>query len=372
MKTAKIIGFSVLALGILGVSGATAQYYNQYGYQYPVQQYSYQYPTYSSAVACPVVYGNVTVGMSGTSVSELQRFLAARGYGQPVTGYYGSVTSANVSRFQQEQGVYPATGGVGPMTLAAIQRVCSGQTAPGYTTYPGRGTETFRLNRSFILYPGQSAHEYRGELTLTLNSIEGGYGGWPYFFQRDVDEVRITVGESCRQGYYCAGVWYPQRTFTLEEDDTVHFQDYEITLTELRNDRATFRVEEDDDDDDNDDEGTINVTAPDAGEVVEQGDELDIEWDVTDEPNNSAVILELYDEDDDRVGTIAIVDSDEDSFEWDVPERGGYCTQQYPNELCGYDLEGEYYIRATLVEGNGFDNGEELDEDDSPVFEIED
>lgn len=58
----------------------------------------------------------------------LQQFLAGRGYYQPVTGYFGSVTASNVARLQQEQGVYPVTGGVGPLTRAAIVRVCGGYT----------------------------------------------------------------------------------------------------------------------------------------------------------------------------------------------------------------------------------------------------
>ncbi len=385
MKTAKIIAVAVVGATLFVGSLASAQYYNQYGYQYPTYEqpyqtydpYQYQYPAHGygyGAAACPNLYTNLTVGSRGTQVSELQRFLAAR-YGdyRLTGGYYGPLTAQYVAQFQREQGVYPATGGVGPLTRAAIARVCGGYT-PGYPTYPGYPTtpssKTFRLDRNFTLYPGESAQEYRGELTITLNSIDGGQGTWPYYYRSNPDEVRITLGESCAPGRYCAALWYPQRSYTLEEGDRVTFMDYEVRLVELERDRATFRIEEDEDNDD--DDATINVTAPRAGQVAEQGDELEIEWTLADEPNQSAVILELYEDNDRRIGTIAIVDSDEDSYEWDVPERGDFCTQQYPNGLCGHDLEGDYYIKATLVEGNGFSGGRELDEDDSPEFEIED
>lgn len=79
-------------------------------------------------VSCPFLSLNLYVGLrdsyTGGQVSQLQQFLSTRGYYQPVTGYFGSITAVNVARFQSEQGVYPTTGGVGPLTRLAIQRVC--------------------------------------------------------------------------------------------------------------------------------------------------------------------------------------------------------------------------------------------------------
>ncbi|MCC7500612.1 peptidoglycan-binding protein [Candidatus Nomurabacteria bacterium] len=368
MNTGKIIGLSVLVLGLFGVSAVSAQYYNQYGYQYPAPQYSYQYPTaYAPTAVCPNLYTNLTVGMSGAQVTELQQFLATRGYNQLVTGYYGSLTSANVAQFQREQGVSPATGGVGPLTRAAIQRTCGqGGYTPGYPTTPGQVGETFRLDREFDLYQGQTIRERNGELTIVLNQIGGGYA-WYYGNSRNDDEVRITVSESCRPGTYC--LWNRQETFVLEEGDSEDFGDYEIEVTEIRSNRASFIVR--DEDGDNDDDGTVNVTSPSGSRTYEQGDELEIKWTVTDEPRNSSVIIDLYDEDDDFVGTIAIEDADEESYEWDIPERRDYCTQQYPNGLCGYDLDGEFYIKVTLVD-DYYGYRDEIDEDDSVTFEIED
>ena len=69
-------------------------------------------------------------GDSGTQVTELQTFLAASPSIYPeglITGYYGSLTTAAVQRFQCQQNIVcsgsPSTTGygrVGPRTLAAI------------------------------------------------------------------------------------------------------------------------------------------------------------------------------------------------------------------------------------------------------------
>lgn len=251
-------------------------------------------------------------------------------------------------------------------------------TTPGwYPTYPGPtypypgsyADKTFRLDREFTLYPGQSAHEDRGELTLTFNQIEGYWGG--YWRTSNDDAVRVTLGVSCPQGVYCTSIWYPQQSFVIEEDESVTYMDYEVTVTSIDHDRATFRVEDDDRDHHNDDDASISVEEPDRGDDVEQGDTLHIEWTVEDRPSNSSVVLDLYTESGRYVGTIAVVDGRSGSYNWYVPIPSVYCTMQYPNGLCGMNLHGDYYIRARLVEGNGFDHSHEYDRDDSGVFTIE-
>lgn len=345
MKKGTII--AIVAVGGLLFAGslASAQYYSQYGYSYPTQGYSYQYPQYGQygQASCGNPYPYLTIGSRGAQVIELQRFLAAQGYYQPVTGYYGTVTAQNVAAYQQRCGGY------------------------GYPTGPSYRVGTFRLGHSFALDEGEAATERNGTLTVRLDRIGEEY--YWYTFRRSDDTVRVTLSYSCRPGTYC--FYAPSQSYTLEEDDSVEFMGYEVEVTDIRADRATFIVRDEDDDDD-DDDARITVTEPGPGDEFEQGDEMTIEWRVEEEPRNTSIILDLYDEDDDRVGTIAIVEADDDDFEWDIPEPGGFCTQQFPNELCGYDLEGDYYIKARLVEGNGFDSGRTLDEDDSAEFSIED
>jgi len=62
------------------------------------------------------------LGMSNADVTSLQSFLAANSNYYPeglITGYYGSLTAAAVSRFQTANGL-DAVGRVGPLTITAI------------------------------------------------------------------------------------------------------------------------------------------------------------------------------------------------------------------------------------------------------------
>jgi hypothetical protein len=329
MKTTKsaqfIVKSAVLGLFITVASVASAQVI--YGGSYGSYQQVYSYPQ-NYGYSCPQ-FGTFYIGMRGYQVTQLQSYLASRGLYQPITGYYGPVTHAN------------------------WLRVCGSSYNPYPQPYPQNNT-TFRLDRSFTLYEGQTGRLSNGELEIKLNEANS-----------SDDEARITVGMPCRSGTYC--FYYPNRSYTLDEGDDVNFEDYSIKLNSVSSNRASFRVEDRDDDDDDDNDARIEITDPVSGDEFEQGDEMRIVWDVTDEPSDAEVVLELYDEDDDRVGTIAIEDADDGDFEWDIPEGGDICTQQFPNGLCGHDLDGEYYIRATLR-----DDGTTLDSDKSGIFNIED
>lgn len=76
-----------------------------------------------------------TDATTGGQVTELQKFLADYYEDYPdwaITGNFRGTTLSFVQRFQREQNL-PAYGYVGPLTRAAIQRVCSGATL-GSTT----------------------------------------------------------------------------------------------------------------------------------------------------------------------------------------------------------------------------------------------
>jgi hypothetical protein len=77
---------------------------------------------------CPNLSSNLWLGNwynNRSEVRELQTFLF-KYYGLSLnpTGYYGYSTKKYVAQFQRELKLYPATGGVGPLTRAAIARVC--------------------------------------------------------------------------------------------------------------------------------------------------------------------------------------------------------------------------------------------------------
>ncbi len=146
----------------------------------PVLAQVYTYPSYPVSSppiynSCPQLSFNLYRGLSdyypgraGTQgqVTMLQQFLAARGYAQGVTGYFGNQTWANVARFQQEQAVYPITGGVGPLTRAAIQRVCGGIPTPIPT--PGGAISITNVSGPNALAVGQT-----GTWSITTNAAYG-------------------------------------------------------------------------------------------------------------------------------------------------------------------------------------------------------
>jgi peptidoglycan hydrolase-like protein with peptidoglycan-binding domain len=68
------------------------------------------------------------IGARGSQVTALQSYLATQTGFYPeglVTGYYGSLTSAAIARFQANYGL-PAVGRVGPLTLAKLNEVAGG------------------------------------------------------------------------------------------------------------------------------------------------------------------------------------------------------------------------------------------------------
>jgi len=65
---------------------------------------------------------NISVGMKGSSVSYLQKYLASKGFLKIefVTGYFGEITRQAVVDFQKSNNISPASGFVGPKTRAKI------------------------------------------------------------------------------------------------------------------------------------------------------------------------------------------------------------------------------------------------------------
>src|SRR3990167_6568244 len=87
-----------------------------------------------SACASPItrdLQRGDTDAETGGDVSRLQAFLKAQGtdiYPEGlVTGTFGRLTEKAVRRFQSANGISP-TGFVGPLTRAAIKKVCAGET----------------------------------------------------------------------------------------------------------------------------------------------------------------------------------------------------------------------------------------------------
>jgi peptidoglycan hydrolase-like protein with peptidoglycan-binding domain len=85
--------------------------------------------------SCPSLSHNLSIGLSGSDVVALQDFLIVQNLlpQGDNTGYFGRLTKAAAIQFQTQQSL-PMTGLVGPLTRAAIAKVCGGSQATTATT----------------------------------------------------------------------------------------------------------------------------------------------------------------------------------------------------------------------------------------------
>lgn len=439
------------------------------------------YPAYQAPVQsfCPQLSYNLYSGTSdyytAGQVSQLQQFLAARGYYQPVTGYYGSITAGNVAQFQQAQGVYPVTGGVGPLTRAAIARLCSGITVPPYTS----GVSITNVSGPTSLAAGSS-----GTWSITTNaqyntylSVSVRWGdeyAYPYasspqaaasisqqntfshtYYQAGTYTITFTVTDGAGRttsanatvvvgggNTGCAGYWCttapsvtsitPASGSTgtvvsvygsgFTSSNTVHFGiggkmsvpsynngtllyftipstvsncdvimtfavctnpieqvgpgSYQLYVTNTNGQSAaqTFTVTGASGCGYANCQAGITITSPSAGQTYTRGGQMPITWSGSSDGYASAsTVLDLYSVQSGKVGTVAIQTGASGSYTWNIPQYSAdlACTMQYPNGLCGTDLpNGQYYLKATLVQGTGFDNGAQIATANSGTFSI--
>src|SRR3989344_3060370 len=95
---------------------------------------------------------NLTIGNTGTQVMAVQKFLnsidgtqlATTGAGSPgnETSYFGSISRAAVSKFQQKYGITPTAGYWGPISRAKANSLCTTTTPPVVKIPPGGGVVT--------------------------------------------------------------------------------------------------------------------------------------------------------------------------------------------------------------------------------------
>jgi Putative peptidoglycan binding domain len=106
-------------------------------------------PFFSSAQSaqpsCPSLSRNLSSGSRGADVIQLQDFLIAQNLlpQGDNTGYFGRLTKTAAVQFQTQRGL-PTTGFVGPLTRAAIAKVCRGK----QTTVSDLNTNTKTSNAS--------------------------------------------------------------------------------------------------------------------------------------------------------------------------------------------------------------------------------
>jgi peptidoglycan hydrolase-like protein with peptidoglycan-binding domain len=149
----------------------------------------------SAQSSCPNLSRNLFFGSGGSDVIALQNFLIAQNLlpQGDNTGYFGRLTKAAAIEFQTQQSV-PSTGLVGPLTRAAIAKMCGGeQTA---VSNQNANTTTSNTSGSAISLTkfGPDAHGSYGDNGFygdTLWVYGTGYSG-PSFG----DSVDIYVGNT--------------------------------------------------------------------------------------------------------------------------------------------------------------------------------
>jgi len=105
------------------------------------------------AATCFIFTKNLSVGSTGTEVTQLQTRLASEGlFSAGATGYFGSVTKAATVAYQKKNGIQ-ALGNTGPKTRAALNATCTPAPAVPAATSTGSvlGTTTFMFTKTLAL-----------------------------------------------------------------------------------------------------------------------------------------------------------------------------------------------------------------------------
>lgn len=157
-------------------------------------------------VNCPQLTIQLYRGMSdyysGGQVTQLQQFLAARYGNQLVTGYFGTMTAANVVRFQQEQGLTPV-GIVGPYTRAAIARLCGqgGNTSTTFRASPTNGQAPLLVSFTVDALPSGTD---QGSISIDFGDGQTGKPSPIYCFAAPCSPVMSTQHTYTAAGTYTA------------------------------------------------------------------------------------------------------------------------------------------------------------------------
>ena len=100
---------------------------------------------------------NLSYGMTGTDVSQLQQFLADENlYSGPITPTFGPLTQAALIAFQKQEGIVPASGYFGPITRADEQTILASH--PSWTTTLSNTNSYSNVNGNPVQSPAYSSN----------------------------------------------------------------------------------------------------------------------------------------------------------------------------------------------------------------------
>ncbi len=122
----------------------------------------------TSTTASVTFTRSLTIGSTGSDVTALQTWLIAKGYSIPAgaTGYFGAQTKAALAAYQAANGISPAAGYFGPITMAKVNAAGGTTTTTTTTTVSGCAP-----GASFSSTTGQACSTTTG--TTTLSGGEG-------------------------------------------------------------------------------------------------------------------------------------------------------------------------------------------------------
>ncbi len=303
-------------------------------------------PSYPAGY-CPQLNYNLYRGLhdyqTAGQVSALQQFLAGQGFSQPITGYFGAITYRNTARFQSEHAIYPVTGGVGPLTRAAIAQICGGT-----PSYPSNSLSITGVAGPTTLGIGES-----GTWSVTTNaavnsylSVNVNWGDQQVYPYANAASQTVYQNNTFTHAYQAAGTY--TITFTAT-DQYGHTSSASATVIVGGSAGCNYT---------SNCVGGLTITSPFAGETVALGSQLLISWGYPVTPGSATSVLSLYTEAGTDVGVIAVSNNTSGSYTWSVPPfpQTEMCTMIYPNGLCGTNLvPGQYYIQVKEVSGSGFD-----------------
>lgn len=110
-----------------------------------------------SAVFAATFNRNLSYGMTGTDVSQLQQFLADENlYSGPITPTFGPLTQAALIAFQKQEGIVPASGYFGPITRADEQAILAAN--PSWTTTLSNTNSYSNVNGNPVQSPAYSSN----------------------------------------------------------------------------------------------------------------------------------------------------------------------------------------------------------------------
>lgn len=151
----------------------------------------------SSAASAASIQRVLRAGDHGSDVRTLQQWLSAAGFRTTADGDFGPATRSAVVRFQRNVHLSPASGTVGRMTLAALQKRVGGERRPHSSTQTPQTSSTsapagwvFPIQPRSIVVSPSSWTQDQGVDVGTVNNACG----------TKATEVAVTAGTIVQEG----------------------------------------------------------------------------------------------------------------------------------------------------------------------------